>query len=74
MYFTEMTIEQKQAIVSLRPELEARYQSLRQALSGVEAAEAGMVEIEPWKIALAVADVESVLAAMFPAVEDEEGE
>lgn len=71
MNLMDITIEQRTAIVALRPELEARYQHLSALLD--EAAEGK--DIEMWKLDLALSDLESVTSVMLPRIveADDEG-
>jgi len=62
-----LTIEQKQAIVALRPVLTARYQQLTRLLD-----DCTEQDIELWQIDLALNDLESVLAVMLPRIPDED--
>jgi len=62
-----LTIEQKQAIVALRPVLAARYQQLTRLLD-----DCTEQDIELWQIDLALNDLESVLAVMLPRIPDED--
>lgn len=69
MNLLDITIEQRAAIVALRPVLDARYQHL-QALLAEAATEK---DIEMWKLNLALTDLESVLEVLLPRLpEDEE--
>lgn len=68
MNLMDITIEQRAAIVALRPVLAVRYQHLSTLLD--EAAEG--TDVEMWKLDLALTDLESVLAVMLPRIADDE--
>lgn len=66
MNLMDITIEQRAAIVALRPVLEVRYQQLMALLN-----QCTECDVELWKINLALTDLESVLEVMLPRIEDE---
>jgi hypothetical protein len=68
MNIMDITIEQRAAIVALRPVLDARYQHLCALLA--EASEEK--DIEMWKLNLALTDLEAVLEVMLPRYPEDE--
>lgn len=68
MNLMDITIEQRAAIVALRPILDARYQHLQTLLAEA----ATEKDIEMWKLNLALTDLESVLEVLLPRVAEEE--
>lgn len=67
MNLMDITVEQRAAIVALRPELDARYQRLRGLLD-----EAIQGDVEMWRLDLALTDLESITSVMLPRIADDE--
>lgn len=65
MNLQEQTIQQKQAIVALRPELERRYAVLHDLLETCTER-----DVDLWRIELARGDVDAVLNTMMPRIVD----
>lgn len=69
MNLQELTIEQKQAIVAMKPILHERYQHLSALLD-----KCTEQDVELWRLDLALTDIESVLAVMLPRITDTDEE
>ena len=67
MNIQEQTIQQKQAIVALRPELDRRYKVLLGLLE-----ECTESDVDLWRIELARGDVDAVLNTMLPKIVEPE--
>lgn len=69
MNLQEQTIQQKQAIIAMKPELARRYGVLIDLLE-----ECTSSDVALWRIELARGDVDAVLNAMLPKIVEPEDE